>query len=80
MLTSFYTTIYKCIMTSWKKKQSGWDELEDNGKQGRQFCLRLEYSNVERVSNRMSYQQRRRYLATDQEVQSAQNKSTRGME
>ena len=27
----------------------------------------------------MSYQQRRRYLATDQEVQSGQNKSTRGV-
>jgi len=56
---------------------------EDNGKQGRQFRLRLEYSNVraaERVSNRKSYQQGRRYLATDQEVQSAQNKSTRGVE
>jgi len=26
---------------------------EDNGKQGRQFTLRLEYSNVEHVSNRM---------------------------
>jgi len=28
----------------------------------------------------MSYQQRRQYLATDHEVQSAQNKSTRGVE
>jgi len=56
---------------------------EDNGKQGRQFRLRLEYSNVELQSayrNRMSYQQRGQYLATTHEVQSAQNKSTRGVE
>jgi len=30
--------------------------------------------------NRMSYQQRRQYLATTHEAQSAQNKSTRGVE
>jgi len=39
---------------------------EDNGKQVRQRA-------AERVSNRMSYQQRRQYLATDHEVQSTQN-------
>ena len=56
---------------------------EDNGKQGREFRLRLEYSNVELQSayrNRISYQQRRQYLATDHEVQIAQNKSARGVE
>jgi len=35
---------------------------------------------AERVSHRMSYQQRRQHLATDHEVQNTQNKSTRGVE
>jgi len=56
---------------------------EDNGKQGREFRLRLDYSNVELQSayrNRISHQQRRQCLAADHEAQSAQNKSTRGVE
>jgi len=48
---------------------------EDNGKQGRQLCKA-----AERVSNRMSYKKRRQYLVTDQDVQSTQNKSKRGVE
>jgi len=56
---------------------------EDNGKLGTQFRLRLEHSNVElQIAYRIEWvtQQRRRYLATDEKVQSAQNKSTLGVE